>query len=386
MITLSDAEHILNELSSRALKVSSGRCVCVRNQHATCKACVDACPAAALSIENNHITIDPDLCSDCGACANVCPTQAIQSEALDLSSFAEHVHHLMSKKESDAWICCSKHPLASEPQEHLIILPCLAHIDEVHYLLASYYGIALQLLSNDCNVCLNRSALRTIRKSQTNARLIAATWNIPFMHSHRFESKKESTSYPYLNDAARYSRRSFIGNTGASLKHLGVTMASTMMEPSRKEGSKTSVFREKISHTPGIFDSFYPKRNTVLLNMLRSIQAQTPLPESTQVPSNFWGKVHIGNSCKNCGICAQICPTEALSYRRNFSDPKKISFTQISSIPKGEHEFRCADCINCRLCKDICPQNAISIQNDISLAELFDTKSHTPKQKTENAD
>lgn len=43
-----------------------------------CFACVDECPVAAISKNDDKAVIDADLCIECGACAGVCPVEAPQ--------------------------------------------------------------------------------------------------------------------------------------------------------------------------------------------------------------------------------------------------------------------------------------------------------------------
>jgi len=43
---------------------------------AGCGACVDACPAAAISIEDSKAVIS-SACVDCGACVSACPLEAL---------------------------------------------------------------------------------------------------------------------------------------------------------------------------------------------------------------------------------------------------------------------------------------------------------------------
>ena len=42
-----------------------------------CEACVDACPAEAISMQNNVAVINAEECTECGACIDECPTEAI---------------------------------------------------------------------------------------------------------------------------------------------------------------------------------------------------------------------------------------------------------------------------------------------------------------------
>ncbi|MCK9297589.1 4Fe-4S binding protein [Methanoculleus sp. YWC-01] len=45
-----------------------------------CETCVDACPAAAIAMEDGRAKVDPELCVDCGTCVDECPAGAISLE------------------------------------------------------------------------------------------------------------------------------------------------------------------------------------------------------------------------------------------------------------------------------------------------------------------
>ncbi|NLL10414.1 MAG: 4Fe-4S binding protein [Methanomicrobiales archaeon] len=45
-----------------------------------CETCVDECPAAAITMENDKAVVIVDLCVDCGSCVDVCPAEAITME------------------------------------------------------------------------------------------------------------------------------------------------------------------------------------------------------------------------------------------------------------------------------------------------------------------
>ena len=46
----------------------------------SCGACEGACPVGAISMGDDHMTIDAGACIDCGACEGACPTGAIEAE------------------------------------------------------------------------------------------------------------------------------------------------------------------------------------------------------------------------------------------------------------------------------------------------------------------
>lgn len=50
-----------------------------RDECSGCGLCVDECPAEALSLDDEGISVvDADECVECGACVDVCPNVAIK--------------------------------------------------------------------------------------------------------------------------------------------------------------------------------------------------------------------------------------------------------------------------------------------------------------------
>ncbi|MBN2144401.1 MAG: 4Fe-4S binding protein [Candidatus Aureabacteria bacterium] len=53
-----------------------------------CGACVDVCPAGAISIVDDKAVIDADKCMDCGECMQICPQDAIYPETQSRQNFS----------------------------------------------------------------------------------------------------------------------------------------------------------------------------------------------------------------------------------------------------------------------------------------------------------
>ncbi|MGI5923313.1 MAG: hydrogenase [Lentisphaeria bacterium] len=67
-----------------------------------CRACVDICPAKAVSINSNGPQIDCGRCLFCAKCATVCPRQAIEfSQEYRLGTFTRE--ELIAKPGEDSW-------------------------------------------------------------------------------------------------------------------------------------------------------------------------------------------------------------------------------------------------------------------------------------------
>ncbi len=53
-----------------AVKINAETCI-------GCSACIDTCPVAALTMENEKAVVNEETCIDCGNCIPSCPVEAI---------------------------------------------------------------------------------------------------------------------------------------------------------------------------------------------------------------------------------------------------------------------------------------------------------------------
>ena len=67
MPNLVDIMEVAEALESKAVYLAVDRCVAVRNRHASCRRCTDACPMDAVHAEHNVLSIDTERCVACGA-------------------------------------------------------------------------------------------------------------------------------------------------------------------------------------------------------------------------------------------------------------------------------------------------------------------------------
>lgn len=52
----------------------------IKEECVGCGTCVDACPEAAIEMEDEFAKVDESRCKDCSDCVDACPTQAIKIE------------------------------------------------------------------------------------------------------------------------------------------------------------------------------------------------------------------------------------------------------------------------------------------------------------------
>ncbi|EKF8535706.1 4Fe-4S dicluster domain-containing protein [Escherichia coli] len=65
-------------------------CARQRFRFATCHACVEACPAQALTLTEEGIAVDAEQCIDCAVCQFICPQEAIRGVNSPLRYFCNH--------------------------------------------------------------------------------------------------------------------------------------------------------------------------------------------------------------------------------------------------------------------------------------------------------
>ena len=62
MPNLNDIMEMMDALETKAIITIPTFCVAVRNRHSSCRKCVDACLADAITIEKNELNIDAGAC------------------------------------------------------------------------------------------------------------------------------------------------------------------------------------------------------------------------------------------------------------------------------------------------------------------------------------
>src|SRR5690606_13087476 len=65
------------------------RCLWQRHTGATCENCMQACPTAAIQVENRVVTFDAERCLGCGACLTACPVECFTTDNWSERSLAQ---------------------------------------------------------------------------------------------------------------------------------------------------------------------------------------------------------------------------------------------------------------------------------------------------------
>ena len=131
MPNIADIIEVAEELEDKAVVPASKRCVAVRNRNASCRKCIDACPADAISVHNNVLSVDHKACVACGACTVVCPTEALIPVRPADEALEQAAAEAMASLDGRAVIACARIASKGLADPHKFAeAPCLARVDE----------------------------------------------------------------------------------------------------------------------------------------------------------------------------------------------------------------------------------------------------------------
>ncbi len=306
------AEHV----SRSPVTVQAGVCVLARHRDASCDRCVTACPTDALSFTDSGVALADDQCVQCGACAHICPTGAIHTR--------EDGHNLVQRvvqhgAPQHVEVACPYHPqldAQADPEARLFIAPrCLIGLSTWAYTELANAGVRHVTLRTDaCAACPIGAAVEQIRATAAQGNALLAT--PPTLTITTIAEVPTGASPPVIVDStkAAMSRRGlfqmFTGDVRSEAPPPPTLELPATLPPERKR----------------------------LLNAL----AQRPGDVPAWAPT-----LTVEGPCTACEVCANICPTDALT------------------VPKERNTFRLdlhtQHCTACDLCTVACPEGVLHL-------------------------
>lgn len=397
--TVSDGIAALSALASTGLSVHPERCVRLRNRHASCNRCAEACTSGAIACKDGAWTLDVNLCVECGTCATVCPTCALEAARPHDAELLRGARASAREMDGLAVFACA-HALdkAQREQPEVGIFPgrvvrvaCLSRIDETLLFSLFSQGITrVRAVFGACETCPRKQGVQSARLVERTVSSLAHAWGVQvdyervsaFPEEVLSRGAEDSQLQGGCQAAAVYPREALPQEKGASALpakapscdlprqeatlaegegHLASPGSSAPMPLA--EGEKVALSREgrvcaeyKPTHVQkdGTLPHFVPQRRRKLLDAL-SLCGE---PAAEVIDTRLWGHVIIDFArCKSCKMCAVFCPTGALS---RYSDEHGIAGI----------EHYVAECVHCCLCQDICPAGAITCVTQVPARQL----------------
>lgn len=317
--------------ASAAVRVNADRCVHAFDAFATCRACVDECPASALSL-GETIALDAETCTACGACVHVCPVGAFEArdETQDVLRCAARVRD----RGAIALLCAAHPPIdrGLRPVDAAIVIEgCLAALGPSTYAALAALGVTqVDVYLDACEACPLAPARASIERTLEKARAALRPW-LAADQIAAITDLSAASGEPwtiYLAGEPPVARRRLLKPFAASDADAAVDALSV-----------------------NAIDRAEPKRLPAeRLRLLRAL-AQLPLAGQMLCPAPLGGQIFLrigaDEGCTACGACAKVCPTGAIALDVD-DETQTFRLSHLS-----------AACTGCEACLHVCDPDVL---------------------------
>lgn len=412
MPSLENIAGVVGGAGARHIVVEAGRCVEVRHRMARCSKCVDTCPEEAITVRENRITIQPELCIGCGSCASTCPTQALRTTAPsreDLITFVDTVaEQVFAAIDEDGGETGTSLEFACEHATPgncaaRIVVPALPYVDESVLMHAAAMGFqSIALTSCNQGSCMKPTLAAMPDVLQAARALLAATGTDCAISLRRQKPRPEGEDGkgkaaqrgarrggtrpagqaqpigPTTVGSREYSRRGMLSDMANQATTIVAETAALELRDRLGVQEQEASLRQTLTDGRGNMLKFAMPRAESLLDDLYMLN---PEPEGTLSVRGFTRPGVNAAACTRCSMCARFCPTGALECDEapigsmingswsHFDDPWN---SNRNSVPEGSLTFRISDCVGCRLCETACPLRCLKVCDEIDASTIFE--------------
>ncbi|MDZ7713054.1 MAG: 4Fe-4S binding protein [Rhodovibrio sp.] len=265
-------------------------CLPWRSPLSGCRLCAEACPVDALLPDGNGWTV-ADHCLGCGQCAAVCPTGALDAPGFEEAAAPETA---APERQQAAVVDCYRVPSGIDGQA--VRVPCTGGLDLAHVLALHDGAGGRGPVVRDrgwCAECPVGGARHPAASVITRARDVLAAFGVAAVDLPRLERvvTSETRARPAITSSA--AERSI----GRRALLRGLASAAHRHEP--REGSTSTG-----TAAAPLDAATRPPRE----RLVAALQARGGLPPS------LTPQIMVSSACQDHGVCAAICPTDAI-YR-----------------------------------------------------------------------
>lgn len=323
----------------RSLLHEEGACLPLRSRHGQCRACAEACPIGALSVDVSAVVLSHD-CIGCGRCTAVCPTQALSlPELLALPEPA-----VLAAE-------AAPEPAAAEPlrvecrmvpagllDAQTMVVPCVGALTPGRLLAHAAAGHSVQVVDRGwCDGCAAGCNERQPAHPAAAAVAAASAWLDETQATPRVTLQCEPLPLhlrpnelpPAPDLAAPVDRRRFF-------------RAALDKPAGRDRASATPMGGDGRAAYPAADRHPSPERERQHAALRRLTAAR-----GEDVPAEFFPTLHADARCCDRRMCTALCPTAALTV----SDDGTAAHLQFDPVR----------CIACGTCERACPEGALAL-------------------------
>lgn len=377
MPSIVEMVEIMQRLESKALHVEPRRCVMVRNRNAACRRCAQACPSGAISLHDNVIEIDNELCFECGSCSTVCPSEAIISlKPVDEDLMARVTAQREACPGKAVVICARLAAKHRASADKVVEVPCVGRVDASLLVRMAALGAQdIYVVDGHCKTCRYRDAQPAADRSIEAANALFEAWGVPVRARRTEELPEEVLASSAQEARGGVSRRGFFTDLRSSARSLAVEATQAAIDVEFNQGKKESLRDILKMDASGHMPQSTPERHMRIIDDMASLAVP---PEGAVVSGPLFSRAVIDEQkCNNCGLCATFCPTGAL--RRVEEEPEGVDETGKKTVVSAARakanlrhwvESRPWRCVGCEMCADVCLKHAVTVVHELPCAAL----------------
>lgn len=350
---------VFERLKGADVTVWRDRCVLVRNRHAECKRCADACTSGCISLRDGRVEVAPENCIGCGTCSSVCPTGALEArEPDDRTLYEAAVRALQASGDEGRVTFACAAVRVPDGRAGVVDVACLGRVEESLLVLLARAGARDVVLAHgSCATCPHAPGSRVAAEVCDTANALLQAWGRPGMArmADGFPTDAtgacgcEGVQADGAAGGAGVPEDAFEGSVGAGTDAGDETAG-------RGDTDGGPHYNVQKVQADGTLPHHLPNRRSRLLKGL----AHFGTPRDVPVATRLWGRVSIdAEKCTSCQACAVFCPTEAI---RKFKDDD-------GTFGVYHYPYRC---VKCRCCVDVCPTGAIELSDEVRTSDLVE--------------
>lgn len=323
------------------IQLNPAKCLHTTDRASTCDRCVAFCSTGAISA-GPPIAQNPERCVKCGLCLHTCPTGAYAGDD-GRANLLAHVAALTARGEVGVLeLACKYHPspeVGPQQADAVLRVPgCLGLLSPSALVAIAALGTrTIRLRLERCQNCPMGHAQHGIEESvQVASGLLEAIGAPGEVELVTAESSMDGWESRTVRDSAGpvFSRRGlFKSQAGEAPQAVGHTLAAD------NRAAHVNIPRER----------------------LRLLLALERLPyQRENLPADLgFALMEVSGDCTACGLCARVCPTDAL---RLLKDEEGAFYLT----------FRAGACVGCEACLTYCEPGVLNSAGSPTLDRLLD--------------
>ena len=368
MPSVNDLVDVAESLEKCRVAVLADSCIAVRNRNASCRKCVDACPADAISVKGNKLELSAGRCTDCGLCTIACPTAALSMTNPTEAELQESLGESREANGGRAVIVCARMAARRLANPALYVeVPCLGCVSEATLLGQFADGASeVVLVDGGCSTCKYGFVDASVQNVVLTADVLLEAQGLP-QRAQRAQEFPEGMLAGEDDEVFGSTRRGFFSDTVKTARQMTATAVDAALKKELGQADADNIGTRLHVSEDGTLPTIAVPRHENLLNALfalgDAVQREGEDALDVRVDTHLFGAIEIDSTkCNACGMCAVFCPTSAIKR-----DPLRESPT----APLKLLEFSASDCVQCGLCQDVCWKKCIDLSSEVSLDQLF---------------